>query len=113
MQSKFLDQQIAEQLNSPRNNICSQKNFVNGIRKLNEDEKKSLKILEQSCFNNTDKVVYDVRSEEGNDYITTTNPVYECEECDEMYYNCTKFARHCYAHTFIKIGNNYFKLYKY
>lgn len=110
--SKLLDPQIEVQQNSLKNKICSQKNLINGIRKLNEDEKKSLKILEQSCFNNMDKVIYDVRSEEENiDYITTaTKPIYECEECDEMYYNSTKFSRHCYAHTFIKIGKKILKL---
>ena len=110
VESKSLDAQISVQFHSLKNKSCSQKNLVNGNRKLNEDEKKSLKILEQSCFNNMDNVVYDVRSEESSDYRTDTKPIYECEECEEMYYNSTKFARHCYAHTFIKIGKKLLKL---
>ena len=104
----LLDHKIT--VNQYSNNNSLNANFVNGVRKVTEEEKKSLKILEQSCFNNKDKVAYDIRAESGINYKldsvlgAETNFMFECEECDEMYSDLTKFARHCYAHTFIRIG---------
>ena len=93
--------------------INGQNNSSSKFQKLNEEEKKSLKILEQSCFNNTDKIAYDdVESDVGeydND-LNSTEAYYKCEECDEGYENAIKFARHCYAHTFIKIGKFYIEM---
>ena len=93
--------------------INDEHNSSSKVRKLNEDEKKSLKILEQSCFNNMDKIAYDdVESdvEEYDNDLNTSEASYKCEECDEGYENAIKFARHCYAHTFIKIGKFYIEI---
>ena len=82
-----------------------QKRAYEGILKLSEDEKKSLKILEESCFNNMDKISYEsinLKEEQANK--NSFNMIYKCEECDEEYGNTIKFARHCYAHTFMKTG---------
>ena len=99
--SKPLDSQEDKRDN---NKTLAQRHSLNGIRKLNEDEKKSLNILEQSCFNNIDQISYDMKSEAKDGSSTPDETTYECEECDQKFYNKTKFARHCYAHTFIKIG---------
>ena len=83
-----------------------------GRQRLSEDEKRSLKILEQSCFNNIDQIPYDIKGTEevrGSDSTSAKKDIviYTCEECDEEYSNQQKFARHCYAHTFIKIGKSW------
>ena len=83
-----------------------------GRQRLSEDEKRSLKILEQSCFNNIDQIPYDIKGTEevANRDLTSAQKdivIYTCEECDEEYSNQQKFARHCYAHTFIKIGKSW------
>ena len=85
----------------------SEKNILSKTQKLNDDEKKSLKILEQSCFNNMDNIAYGDDDYENDGNLNSTETYYRCEECDEGYDSAIKFARHCYAHTFIKIGKFY------
>ena len=94
--------------NSLDKKVSHPKSNIHGICKLNEDEKKSLKILEESCFNNKDKIPYEAVAVDGeNKSLNSVKQNYKCEECDEEYNDRTKFARHCYAHTFIKIGKNF------
>ena len=86
-----------------------------GRQRLSEDEKRSLKILEQSCFNNIDQIPYDIKGAEevaSRDLTSAQKDIviYTCEECDEEYSNQQKFARHCYAHTFIKIGKSWIRM---
>ena len=86
-----------------------------GRQRLSEDEKRSLKILEQSCFNNIDQIPYDIKGAEevaNRDSTSAQKDIvtYTCEECDEEYSNQQKFARHCYAHTFIKIGKSWIRM---
>ena len=91
-------------------------NYVStGRQRLSEDEKRSLKILEQSCFNNIDQIPYDIKGAEKvlNMDLTSAQKdvvIYTCEECDEEYSNQQKFARHSYAHTFIKIGKSWIRM---
>ena len=96
-------------VHSPSNEVYDQqKKAYEGIHKLSEDEKKSLKILEESCFNNMDKISYEsinLKEELVNE--NSFSMMYKCEECDEEYGNTIKFARHCYAHTFMKTGMSF------
>ena len=97
---------VKEHSNNPsQRGIFQQKKTNEGILKLNLDEKKSLKILEESCFSNMDRISYEsINLKEEKRYKHALNMNYRCEECDEEYSDTTKFARHCYAHTFIKTG---------
>ena len=101
---------VKEHSNNPsQSGILQQNTGYEGILKLNEHEKKSLKILEESCFSNMDRIFYEsINSREEKRLKNTLNMNYRCEECDEEYNDTTKFARHCYAHTFIKTGKHFF-----
>jgi hypothetical protein len=71
---------------------------VRGVRKLTDDERRSIRILEQSCF------VNDHCKDNLDDYKHEDDikDGYFCLECDETCETSKKFARHLYAHTFIK-----------
>ncbi len=66
--------------------------FIKGVRKITDDERNSIRILEKSCF------VNDVIAAA----VATPYELF-CAECDDDFGgDSTAFARHLYAHTFIK-----------
>jgi len=79
---------------------------VDGLIKLNEEEKGSLKILEKSCFTNDPEFYEDFHApidQEDKVKKTYATKKYRCKQCDEDFSGIKPFARHLYAHTFIKI----------
>ena len=63
--------------------------------------RRSIKILEKSCFRNQIWDEEDFHTTEGGD-TSSKSKIYECMECEETYPNIKWFARHVYAHTFVK-----------
>jgi hypothetical protein len=59
-----------------------------------EKMKRSIKILERSCFK-------DEHLDDDNDE-STKGGVFECADCEECFCGVRRFARHAYAHTFVK-----------
>lgn len=59
------------------------------------DMKESIKILEKSCFLNETWDETDLQSGDSTES-------FECLECENSYPNIKCFARHIYAHTFVK-----------
>lgn len=66
---------------------------IKGIKKLTEDERRSIRILEKSCF------VNELQKQEESMQFSSNH---FCQECDAAFDTPIKYARHLYAHTFIK-----------
>jgi len=78
---------------------------VDGFIKLNDDEKGSLKILEKSCFNNDPEFYEDFHApvQKGDQVkLVYSEKTYTCKQCDEDFVGIKPFARHLYAHTFVR-----------
>ena len=89
--------------------VRPKREVVNGVVKLNEEEKNSLKILEKSCFANDPAFYEDFHAEPNvEDQVKKTfaSKHYNCLQCDEVLVGIKPFARHLYAHTFIKVDED-------
>ncbi len=56
-----------------------------------ENKRRSLDILERSCFGTS-----------GEDCEDEDEVQWKCFDCDLDFANRTKFAKHAYAHTFVR-----------
>ena len=70
------------------------------MKKLKEDERRSIRILEQSFFVNEKEAIDDEIKMDPDGHHTGSH---FCEECEISFNVTSHFARHLYAHTFIKI----------
>lgn len=73
-------------------------------KKLTEDERRSIRILEQSCFvNEKNQMIKEELETKAKKFKEEEQKPHFCKEC-EVGFECTSnFARHLYAHTFIKV----------
>ena len=76
--------------------IGSVRVVIKGVKLLAEDERRSIRILEQSCFVNDIQIEH----EELNDEVSVSH---YCGECQVTFKGPSHYARHLYAHTFIKV----------
>ena len=85
--------------------FCNTKFFFSisnilGVKKLKEDERRSIRILEQSFFVNEKAAIDDeIKMDPEGSHMGS----HFCEECEISFDITSHFARHLYAHTFIKI----------
>ena len=77
--------------------IGSVRVVIKGVKLLAEDERRSIRILEQSCF------VNDIQKEQEDSENSEVSISHHCGECEVTFKGPSHYARHLYAHTFIKV----------
>ncbi len=75
------------------------KEEVSKSEAVREENKRSVEVLEESCFRECSPIRKAVLPKEAQ---------YSCPECDRLFVNECDYARHTYAHTFIKVEDEDF-----